>query len=396
MQYTPKVQRSFDADINTVVTVYSPNKKEEIPVQFLRFNSYTDHEVKQYYSFESKDLKPGKWFYLRPSKFYYENILPKLTSTVNNFAITKFGVKTGANDFFFLRDVGEHYESDYLANQKSFRDIGLTITDKAGLDKLGLMYIENEGGHRFVINKEDVVPIIRSPTELDSYLIKKTSWFVFKPRIPNKPGNFSRRYIKWGERQTAEIKRGKDAGKNVIGYNNLTSTQSHRPNWFNIQNLDAAPIIANKFIFERHFVSLCPTKVLADHTCDLVYPSNIDETTLWLTMNSTIFLLVKELYGLRMGGAALQILTEEFGEYPFPNLENFHYDEKLKKSFEREPLRYDEELKNVQRMELDRALAEHLGISADMVEIYNAFLEAVQDRLVKSGRTDNLAGADRI
>ena len=381
-------ERSFGADINTVITVYSAGK-QNLPVHFTYLESYAGNEIRQDIAIDRKDLKPGKWFYLRAPKIFIEKMLPKLTYKLSDFAEIRFGIKTGANDFFCIKDVSHLYEANYLTNPKKFETGGIDCRTAEDLRRKGLIYIENEGGERFVIDVKDVAPMIRSPTELDSYVIKRTPSLIFKPNPPHRPGPHSALYIRWGEEKTIEVTKGKDAGKKLKGYHKLSSTIGHRPFWFNVPELPPARVISHKFFHDRHFVSFSPASVLADHTCDLIYPRVIDGRTLWLAMNSTIFYLAKELFGLRMGGAALQILTGDYNEIPIPDLRPIRFDDTLATSFDRKPLRYRDELEQSDRKELDLTLLTAMGFSEPrklLPQIYEAFVEVVGDRLIKAGR----------
>ncbi|MBM3898411.1 MAG: class I SAM-dependent DNA methyltransferase [Thaumarchaeota archaeon] len=379
-------ERSFGADINTVITVYSSGKKTS-SVHFTYLESYAKDVVRKHLVLEKRDLKPGKWFYLRAPKVFVEKILPFLTHTLSDYAEIKFGIKTGANQFFYMKDVRHLYESDYLSNSKKFEEWGVVAKNMSDLEREGLIYIENEGGQRFVIDRKDVLPAIRSPTEVDSYTIEKLSSLVFNPNSNERPGKYSKQYVIWGQNAIIKIKKGISKGKEVRGYHNLSSTKGHRPYWFNVSNLGPAPLISFKFIGERHFTPIRPDGVLADHTCDLIYPAKGLERKLWIYMNSSLFFLSKELQGLRMGGGALQILTEEFGETPVADISNLNPNHGSVDALKRRPLPLFEELNREDRIEFDLMVLRSLGFEKPEVlvqELRRALLEVVEDRLIKA------------
>lgn len=380
-------QRTFGADINTVITVYG-SRKADAPVHFTYLESYGEKEVRRDTAISKNELITGKWFYLRAPKIFLKIILPKLTRKLGFLADIRFGNKTGANEFFCMKDVSHLYEADYLSEPKKFENWGITAKTKESLEKLGLIYIENEGRERFVIDKKDVVPFIRSPTEFESYIIKRVPSLLFKPTPAYKPGSSSMKYIKWGEKQDIEIKKGKKKGTIMRGYNNLTTIKAHRPNWFNVPELEPSHIIPNRFIHERHFTSLAKTKVLAGDACASVYPKRNKATDLWLYMNSTIFFLTEELYGMRMGGGSLEILAGEYQNFPAFDL-NIDAGENAVSLLDREPLKYNEEVKNPQRRNLDLFILKAMGFDAPekiLDDLYAAFVEAVEDRLIKAHR----------
>ena len=103
--------RSFQADINTVITVYG-NEMQNGNIDFAYLESYASMSVIRVNSFPRDTIKPGKWFYLRAPKMFMEKVYPKLTHKLCEFAEIKFGIKTGANDFFYMKDVSASYEAD--------------------------------------------------------------------------------------------------------------------------------------------------------------------------------------------------------------------------------------------------------------------------------------------
>ncbi|MEM3111374.1 MAG: DNA methyltransferase, partial [Candidatus Caldarchaeum sp.] len=65
--------RSFEADINTVITVMKKdNLPDSHPIQFIYLERYGDKPVRNYKSVERGKLKPGKWYYLRAPRFFEE------------------------------------------------------------------------------------------------------------------------------------------------------------------------------------------------------------------------------------------------------------------------------------------------------------------------------------
>jgi len=379
-------ERTFSADINTVITVYSC-KKVDRPVSFTYLESYGGTEVRRNATKKKTELTTGKWYYLRAPGIFLQYFLPQLNHKLGEFATIRFGVKTGANEFFFMKDISHLYEADYLADRAKFKAWNVSAKNIGELKSQGLIYIENEGGNRFVIDVKDVLPIIRSPTEVDSYIIEKTSSLVFRPDPPDKPGKYSRQYIRWGENVTVEISKGTEKGKKVKGYGSLSTTKAHRPFWFNVPNIGPAPIISFKFIGERHFTPLHPAGVLADHTCDLVYPRKADARKLWIYMNSSLFFLTKELYGIRMGGGALQMhSTEESEEFPVADIEKLPPDFPID-ALERNPLPLLSELEQADREEFDCMVLRSLGFEKPDVlfqELRKALVEVIEDRLIKA------------
>jgi len=381
-------ERSFGADINTVITVYSKQSRRD-PVDFTYLEKYGGEKVIRSVSLQRRRLSTGKWFYLRAPKFFVEKILPRLTHKLGDFAEIKRGFTTGANDFFYMKDISHLYEADYLANPQKFEEWGVTAKTRRELEEQGLIYIENEGGERFVLNREDVSKILRSPKEIQKYLITEVYTYVFKINKNNTPKDYSKKYVEWGEKKEIIVKRGKNKGKKIFGYNKLNSTKMHRPKWYHLAELPPSRIILIKFTHERHFTPYSKQPIYADHTCDMVYSKKIKDIILWAYMNSTLFNLTKEIYGLRMGGAALQLLTNIVLNLPILNLEHLKFSNIYIKILNRAPLDLYNELLQEDRRELDRAVLKALGFEdseAILEELYRCFVEVVEDRLIKADR----------
>ncbi|MEM4091289.1 MAG: DNA methyltransferase [Thermoplasmatales archaeon] len=373
-------KRSFGADINTVITVYAKQKKN-LAVHFTYLNSYSENEVIQDVVIEKAKLKPGKWFYLRDgSRFFLEKILPKLTHKLRDFADIKRGFTTGANDFFYMKDISHLYEADRLADPKKFEEWGVKAANRRELEEQGLIYIENEGGKRFVIDKKDVTPLIRSPKQLDSYLIKNTVTFCLYTEAP---GEFTKQYIRWGEQQTVEVRGKKQA---VKGYNSLETTKN-RDSWFKLLHLKPTKVLLPMFLMDRLYIPISRQPVICDNT--LYTLNSKDPEKVWLYLTSTVFLMTMEIWGRRLGGGggALEIMVEDYQGMPVPNLSEMKIDYDPTSLLSRKPLRYYEEIKQQDRKELDVAVLRAMGFEnseALLPELYKAFVDLVEDRLVKA------------
>ena len=370
--------RSFGADVNTVITVLKNSKlPENHPIQFVYLNRYGGDKVINYKSIPRGQLRPGKWYYLRAPRIFEEVLLPKLTHTLKAFAEIKFGIKTGANEFFYMKDVTHLYEADYLANPAKFEKLGVRAKTGEELEKQGLIYIENgvldEHGHyhRFVINKKDTIPIIKSPKEITGYSIGRPKWLCL---YTSDPGKFTHKYIGWGE--------SKD-------FHKRPTCKVRRP-WYKLPDLQPSYILLQLLFMSRFFFGLSSEPIVCDNVLCCVYPKcNI--TTFWLYINSSIFFLTAELYGARMGGGALKLQVNYYEQMPVPNLITLNIQFPAEKLVGRSPLPYDEEVKQPDRRELDRAVLRALGFPEDELdklvdELHKAFVWVVEDRLVKAGR----------
>ena len=369
--------RSFEADVNTVISVYS-NEMQQEPVDFIYLESYGSRTVRRKITLERSELKPGKWFYLRAPKMFMEKIYPKLTHRLGDFAEIKFGIKTGANDFFYMKDVSASYEADYLANPKKFEDWGVSAKNEKELKEQGLIYIENEGGERFIINRSDTKPLVRTTKELKTYKIMEMGKLCLYTKIP---GEMTKKYIKWGQEQSLNIRGRKDP---VIGYNNVPSTSGRR-NWYSLNDLEPANIILPMYVMDRFFIPKSDKPVICDHT---LYTIKSKVKGIESYLNSTLFYMTMELYLRRLGGGGGvgEIMVDDYELMPVPDLQKLDL-ETIKGTFERDVKRYFEEVKMEDRRRLDSEILKLISIENTSIdEFYKEFGELIDDRLIKADR----------
>jgi hypothetical protein len=365
--------RSFTADVNTVITVLKRDKlPDDHPIQFIYLSRYGSNEVINYKSIPRGKLSPGKWYYLRAPKVFEEKLLPKLNHRLRDFADIKRGFMTGANEFFYMKDITHLYEADYLANPKKFEEWGVKAKTGKELVEQGLIYIENEGGERFVINKEDVKPLVRSPKQIRSYVFDKIPTLVL---YTYNPGKFTTKYIRWGERQ---------------GYNERPTCKARRP-WYVIPELEPANILLPMSWMSMIYIPYCNEKVLCDARLYAANTeNNISPRKLWLYLNSTLFYITVELLCRRLGGGATDIKVEDYEMMPIPDFSdiNINLGENI---LRRPPKPYYDEVKEPDRRELDKAVLRALGFPEHELDtlvddLHKAFVWVVEDRLIKAGR----------
>ncbi len=367
-------ERSFGADVNTVITVL---RKEKLPgghpIQFIYLSKYGRDEVINYKSIPRNTLNPGKWYYLRAPKIFEDVLLPKLTHKLKDFAEIRFGIKTGANEFFYMKDVTHLYEADYLANPKKFEEWGVKAKTAKELQQQGLIYIENEAGERFVINKNDVSPILRSPEEIHEYMLSQVKTLCLYTRNPDL---FTTKYIKKYERD---------------GIHNRPTLRNRSP-WWKLPELEPTKIILIKSFHDVIYEPICPKSILVDQRSYIFKPNKLKSLEeVWKYLNSTIFYLTIELYCNRLGGGASDIRVEDYKEMPAPDLTHLHIEFDTRKLWNRKPLPYNEEVRQADRRELDKAVLRALGFPQSKLdtmvdELHRAFVWVVEDRLIKSGR----------
>jgi len=367
-------RRSFGADVNTVITVFRNIRfQEDHPIQFIYLERYGGDAAINYKSIPRGRLKPGKWYYLRAPKIFEEVLLPNLTHTLKAFAEIKRGFTTGANEFFYMKDITHLYEADYLANPEKFEKLGVRAKTGKELEKQGLIYIENEGGERFVLDRKDVFPIVRSPRQIRSYVFNQTTTLCL---YTDNPGKYTSRYIEWGEKQR---------------FNKRPTCRGRKP-WYSLPKFNPTNILLPMSWLNIIYIPYCEEKTLCDHRLYAVYPAKngTSPRSLWLYLNSTPFYVTAELFCRRLGGGATDIMVEDYEMMPTPNLSEIEID--LGEAvLNRKPLVYYEEVKQPDRRELDKAVLRALGFPEDELDklvdkLHEAFVWVVEDRLIKAGR----------
>jgi len=366
---------------------------------FTYLDSYAGKQVRNHVVFKKNDLSPGKWFYLKAPKVFLEKILPKLVYRLEDFADVRFGIKTGANEFFYMKDISHFYETDRLANPGVFDKLKAKAETAHELKNQGLAYMENEEGERLIIERKSVKPLLRSIRNFTSPLINvepSTYCLALGSAIDKKGSNYTARYITSGESKAIEVTRGAKR-KKVVGYHSLSTTKA-RPIWYVLPSLKPAHIALPELFFTRMLNFYSKTPLLADHLFDVVYPhKNSHNRTLWLYLNSTVYFTMLELWSPKMGGGALHPRTTEYKAIPtpdiealVPNLENLEFGN-------RETLPYDEEIRQSDKIALDNAVLRGMGFKAEdadrvLHELYESYVEMLQDRLIKAGKmvTENV------
>ncbi len=371
--------RSFSADINTIIAVYGKDMQEGT-IDFVYLNSYASKNIIRLNMMDREELKPGKWFYLRAPKMFMEKIYPKLNHTLREFASLKRGFTTGANDFFYMKDVSSQFHSDYISNPKKFEELGINAKSDKELEEQKLIYIENEGGEKFVIDKDDVQPLLRSPKQISGFLIVKLTTLCLNTR---NPGRYTNKYIFLGEQKEVLVK-----GKNVTikGYNRLETTKNRKP-WFKLPDLKPSRIVVPMSLMDKIFIPFSKEPIIVDARLYTLQTNEIDKV--WSYLNSTFFLLTIELLSRRLGGGALDIKVSDYETMFVPDLNKIQFEFNKDKLLNRSPKIYYEEVKESSHFELDLVVAKALGFtdSKELVEkLHSEYIELVEDRLIKADR----------
>lgn len=387
-----KVERSFaKADINTAITIVercsNQKEREKNIVKFVtlkekldglipqngdkdrfeacdklirkieRVNSLSEDEKIRVYPKSQKELYEeglednvyvgSKWGgrYLRAPDIFFK-ILEKgkdLLVPLKELAQVKFGIKTGANEFFYLTD-------------------------------------EEIEAHK--IEKEFLSPVIKSPRESSVIMIHEKH-LPYKALLVHKDKNELQgknvlKYIKWGEEK---------------GYN-TRKTCSARVRWYDLGKRARGKVLWPMIHNERHCV-FYNTRAVVDHNLFELFPAGSTrdkEKLLCALLNTTVYALFKELYGRStLGQGALKTEGIDIEKLPAPRIESLekNVSAKFLRAFKvistRPILSVVDEVQQKDRQELDNILFDILDLTKkERQEVYDAVCELVKNRLAKA------------
>jgi len=424
------VQRTFEADINTVIVLIKRPKdknqiKDEDVLKFIGFKKPFEEISKAevfkqieredkfvindiYRLFpkkrielleegveipEEKDLITdvkslsyigNKWGgkYLRAPEIFF-TILEKGKDKLvrlGDIAEVKFGIKTGANEFFYLEPTGKPAPK-------------------------GLLHVKNSAGWEGYIEEEFLKPVIKSPRELKTIIVReedlKYKVFMCHKSKEQLKGTYALKYIEWGEKQ---------------GYHKRPTCAS-RPRWWDLGYRKYGNFLWTMTYRERFFIAK-NNNSYADARLYEIY----SEPEIGYIINSTfgMFWMEMEARGYGGGGGPVDVKVYEvenmlminisflsdsqrhaltnsfnristreilsiFEELGFQkcNQRNCNHPEHPYEHVKPEEVSFDRIMPD--RRELDKIVFEALGLTEEeQLEVYRAVLELVKNRLLKA------------
>jgi len=292
-----------------------------------------------------------------------------------DIAEVRFGIKTGANEFFYLEPTGQPapVEAQRAAP---------------------LLHVRNGAGWEGYLEEEFLKPIIKSPREIKTILVcpEDLRYRVFmchksKGELRRDGQTHTLAYIEWGEKQ---------------GYHRRPTCRS-RSRWWDLGIRHAPPIVSPSSVTDLYRAFDNAASVLIDKRLYEIYCSD-DKTRLVTALNSTVSTLFLEL-GSRtgLGQGLLDLTVYEVADCYIisPSLiseQPPHIDRRIKSLFEElglpkpnrdysnihpEDVSLDKVLPD--RRALDEVVFEALGLTEkEQLEVYRAVVELVKARLVKA------------
>mgnify|MGYP001114146968 CR=1 FL=1 len=323
---------------------------------------------------ETNKYEGNKWGnkYLRAPDIYWK-ILEKGKGKflrLGDIADVRFGIKTGANEFFYLKPIETTVEQ---------------VAQIAESNPSVLIKVKNGAGWIGEIEAGFLRPVIKSPKEIRTILVRiiDLDYLIFmcnKSREELK-GKSAMDYIVWGE---------------MKGYQKKPTCVSRFP-WWSLPNVEANTFMQMSFneVFKFWY---CDKKM----NCDArLYAIALHKTSEAAFLNSTISVLFIEMNGRsNLGEGALDFKVYEAKKICFIEPKHCTVEQKvISEFFNRETLNIFEELgfdsnKRIRsqmpnplrdRKLLDDVAFEELGLSQEeRNELYWAVAEMVQNRLNKA------------
>jgi hypothetical protein len=275
---------------------------------------------------------------------------------LRDIAEVRFGIKTGANEFFYLEPTGKPAPAGYL-------------------------HVRNGAGWEGEMEEEFLKPVIKSPRECRSILIKpedlRYKIFMCHKDKADLQGTAALDYIRWGESR---------------GYHQLPSCKG-RPRWWDVGVRDVAPLSFNKGPWDRHFIPVNMANAFTDQQVYIILPRlQVDILILGAVANSTTWWGFLETTGrANFGEGILWIAVYEAAQMPLLNPEVIAPEERerLLSAFAslgpRDVLPVVDEIHQPDRRALDEVVFDVLGLTAGEREaVYEAVVDLVRARLERA------------
>ncbi|MBL7148925.1 MAG: SAM-dependent DNA methyltransferase [Candidatus Cloacimonetes bacterium] len=347
--------RRIDGIVNTIGS--AQYKAEKIDEKISSFENEQMRvrliEQKELFKEIKKQNEFSKWGkYLRAPDVYFE-ILEKCKDKLvplKSVADVRFGIKTGVNEFFYLKPIEE---------------------DK----KEKTILCENSRGWKGKIESQYLKQVIKSPKESDSIIIdpKKLKNFIFicnKNKSELKKTNHlnALKYIEWGETQRT---------KENKPWSEVPSVQG-RKYWWGIETKEFSRFLWPKAFNDKYIIYNNDRFFAADRFYEIVPKEKTQQN---LALNHTLQNLFIEVNGrINLGDGVLDNMTYEAEECPI--IKDLEIN-KIEKLFERKVKSISEEVKLKDRQELDKAVLEALDLKPEeyLSRIYEGLTEMVKERL---------------
>jgi len=387
-----KVERSFaKADINTAITIVErcsdKKKRDNHVVKFVVLKEKMDVLIPKDGDRSRFEACDKLIYRIAKAKSIYEDseirVLPKKQKELYEEGIedhTYVGSKWGgkylrAPDIFFkILEKGK----DLFVPLKDVAEVRRGFTTGAN----EFFYLTEEQIKAHMIEKEFLKPVIKSPRESKSILLKR-EYLKFKALLLHKDKREVRhtnvlKYIWWGEQKE---------------YHKRPTCRS-RKRWYDLGKRKRGKVLWPMIHDERHCV-FYNTVAVVDHNLFELFPlyrSVNAEKILCALLNTTVYALFKELFGRStLGQGALKTEGIDIEKLPVPKIGSLEkrimkmLTDSFEKIAERTVLPIFEEVLQRDRQQLDNVFFDILGLTAEeRHQVYDAVCELVSNRAQKA------------
>ncbi len=320
---------------------------------------------------------------------------------LSDMAEVRFGVKTGANEFFYVKDVGPHNNLMPLAEMASVRR-GITTganeffyvravvdgpKEKDKSEACDTIIIEDRSGARHRIESRFLSPVVFSLKEISGVLLEKSRaaklFFNCSDALEELAGTAAFDYILRGER---------------AGYH-LRPTCAARNPWYGAaRGRKPAPLLFSSKVGERWVIALNRARVFEDKKLYGIFPlKGVATAVLAALLNSTWARYYAEVTCRQMTGAQaiadIDVLVAERILLPDPRELSTDIKKELERAFKalshRPIFSVFEEVTRVDRRRLDSLVLAAIGFTArsereELLDyLYEAVTKLVRARLDK-------------
>jgi hypothetical protein len=306
--------------------------------------------------------------YFRAPQIYFEFLATEGLFRLDTAFEIKFGIKSGANDFFYLRR--SHRPNEYVTIQ----------------------------GTTFELEPQFVRPLLKSPR--DSYSIQFEAGNLEHVIVAIEPGaelwgSHMAEYIAWGENATIEISQGKGKGTTLQGFHQKPSLRGRNP-WYVLEPGVPNHLFLMSMYHDRFRILYTKEPVHCDARLYSLRPRSEGYPPLFLAalLNCTITLFFIECLGranFGMGALDLKVYEARQVRVVNPSLFSIPEQQEIIEVFEsmsgREILPLPQELGMSDRRALDSLVFAKVGLRPDILDaLYAGFLEMHEKRMIRGHR----------
>jgi type I restriction-modification system DNA methylase subunit len=416
-------QRSFEeADVNTIITLAKRSKTREANacnmIRFVAFKvtwqdanraevlekMYGERRRKKWIvpsgaleigmeSYEDDDFRVR---YLTQQDLWLDGLTVRHEMRVEPFTgkyeMSKWGGKyLRAPDIFF---VVLEKAKDYLVTLGDMGTVRYPI--KTGINEF--FYVAKHQIGSFGIEKEFLIPVVKTPKEFHSILLQREQPAVYlfscmhsKSRLKELRKTGALSYIEWGEKQVTKSRQKTPAG---VPWPQVPSVQG-REFWYLIEGLETPDVICNRFFNQRFFFGICEEETVEDQTFygllfnDSYKPLSGLQAAI---LNSTLSYLTVEVLGrVGLGQGVLQYARYEMSRLLSFDGKKLPHETQKQLLVEFEPLSRRtirsifSEVSMKDRRRLDSTIFDVIGLTGEeREEVYQAVVDLVRRRLTKA------------